>query len=297
LPIKENAWDSKAVYNPAAIDLGGSVHILYRAQSEDNTSVMGYARSKDGVKIDERLNKPVYVPRTMHEEKRIPGGNSGCEDPRLTIIGDRIYMCYTAYNGVDAPAATVTSISKKDFLAHKWNWAEPVFLSPDNVDDKDACIFPAKVGSKYLALHRIGGVVSADYLPDLKFKGGRLSNRMQILAPRPGMWDGVKVGIAAPPLATPHGWLLFYHGVSDTGTYRTGLAMLDKKDPTIVIARSVVPILEPREQYEKEGQIPKVVFPCGAVIRKGFVLLYYGGGDSVVACAKMPLKEIIGSLK
>lgn len=296
-PIKENVWESKAVYNPAAIDLGGYVHILYRAQSDDNTSVIGYARSKDGEKIDERLSTPIYVPRTHHEEKRVPGGNSGCEDPRLTRIGNKIYMCYTAYNGVDVPSATVTSINVKDFLAHKWNWSEPVFLSPESVDDKDACIFPAKVKGKYLALHRIGGVVSADFLPDLEFHGGRLSNRMQILAPRPGMWDSVKVGIAAPPIEVNNGWLLFYHGVSDSGTYRAGVALLNKADPTEVVARSVLPILEPREEYERIGQIPRVVFPCGAVVRKGNVLLYYGGADSVVASAKIPLKELLSSLR
>jgi len=292
-----NTWESKAVFNPAAIDLDGSVHILYRAQSNDNTSVIGYARSKNGLTIDERLDEPIYVPRTPHEEKRVQGGNSGCEDPRVTKIGNRIYMCYTAYNGVEAPAATVTSILEKDFLARKWNWSDPVFLSPDNVDDKDACIFPSKVNGQYLALHRIGGVVSADWLPDLRFEGERLSNRMQILAPRPGMWDGVKVGIAAPPIKTDHGWLLFYHGVSNSSTYRTGIALLDKDDPTVVIARSVVPILEPKEKYEKEGQIPKVVFPCGVVVRKGQVLLYYGGGDSVVAGAMLPLKDLLGSLR
>ena len=96
-PLLEHPWESKATFNPAAIYEGGKVHIVYRAMSEDSTSVLGYASSKDGFFIDERRDEPIYVPRVEFEKKsRIE--NSGCEDPKITRIGDRFYMCYTAYD-------------------------------------------------------------------------------------------------------------------------------------------------------------------------------------------------------
>lgn len=37
---------------------------------------------------------------------------------------------------------------------------------------------------------------------------------------------------------------------------------------------------------------PNVVFPCGAAIREGYVLLYCGGADSVICLARMPLESV-----
>jgi len=71
--------------------------------SEDNTSVIGFASSGDGYKFDERPPEPIYTPRENFEAKLVPGGNSGCEDPRLTRIGETIYMLYTAFNGRSEP--------------------------------------------------------------------------------------------------------------------------------------------------------------------------------------------------
>ncbi len=105
--VKEHAWEAKAVFNPASIYLNGKVHIIYRAMSDDNTSTMGYATSKNGIDIDYRAPEPVYVPRESFELKPGAGRFSGCEDPRLTKIGKRIYMCYTAYNG-GIPRAAIT---------------------------------------------------------------------------------------------------------------------------------------------------------------------------------------------
>ncbi len=42
-PRKEKSWEEKAIFNPACIDVGGKVRILYRAMGSDNTSVIGYA--------------------------------------------------------------------------------------------------------------------------------------------------------------------------------------------------------------------------------------------------------------
>ena len=296
-PITDHSWESKATFNPATIDLGGKIHILYRALSNDNTSTIGYALSVDGAKIVERLVEPVYLPREDFETKKIEGANSGCEDPRLTKIGKDLYMCYTAYDSIGPPRVAVTSIGIKDFLLHHWKWKKPELITPYGIDDKDACIFPEKVGGKYLILHRIGTDICADFLKSLDFKKEIVNKCIRIFGPRPGMWDGMKVGITAPPVRTKKGWVLLYHAVSERHhTYRVGAVLLDLKDPTIVLSRSTDPIFEPEEPYEKEGIVNNVVFPCGIVMRDGLLYMYYGGADKVVGVATMALDILVDAL-
>lgn len=297
-PIAGHPWEARAVFNPAALDLGGKVHLLYRAMGEDNTSVIGYAASKGGIKFTERLAEPVYVPHEDFEiKKNRPNGNSGCEDPRVTVIDDTIYMAYTAYNGVDATRVALTSISVKDFLAKRWDkWQKPQLTTPDGVNDKDTCLLPEKIGGQYMLLHRIDPMLCADYLDTLDFKKSRLTRCIEIMGPRPGMWDSVKIGIAGPPIKTDKGWLLIYHGVSKTGTYRLGAVLLDLANPGIVISRTVDTILEPLEGYERVGQVRNAVFSCGTVLRGDTLFIYYGGADTVVAVATMSLKKLLAIL-
>ena len=223
-------------------------------------------------------------------------GNSGVEDPRITQIGNKLYMCYTAFDGVHFPRVAISSISVKDFLNKKWNWTKPIIFTPKDVDDKDTCLFPEKIGGNYMILHRVGSHICADFIKSLNFEKEKVSRCIRLIAPRPGMWDSQKVGIASPPIKTDKGWLLLYHGVSDDTVYRLGAALLDLKDPSIVISRTTDFILEPEEQYEKEGQVPNVVFPCGAVIRDKKLFIYYGGADSVVAVATMNIDDLLNVL-
>lgn len=297
-PIKNNPWESRATFNPGAVYLDGKVHIIYRAMSQDNTSVMGYAVSRDGVKIDYRASEPVYVPRESFEQKLVPGGNSGCEDPRLTKVGDKIYMLYTAFDGRNPPRVALTWINEADFLDEKWDWAKPILISPPDIDDKDACIFPEKFDGKYLILHRIGSDIDFAFSPDLDFTDNTWLEEHRWVTPRKGMWDSKKVGIAAPPIKTKDGWVLFYHGVSQEDRfYRVGALLLDLKEPTRIIARTDEPLFEPEMQYEKAGQISNVVFPCGAVLIKDKFFVYYGGGDSVVGVATVNANKLIEVLK
>jgi len=292
-PITEHAWESKAVFNAAAFELNGTMHILYRAMGEDDTSVIGYATSKNGTKIAERLPEPIYVPRESFEMKSHPG-NSGCEDPRVTIIGDTIYMAYTAYDGTHPTRVALTTISTKDFLARNWNaWSKPQLTTPDYVNDKDTCLLPEKVGDQYMLLHRIDPQLCADFLDSLDFKKSRLTRCIEIMGPRPGVWDSVKIGIAGPPLKTEVGWLLIYHGVSKTGTYRLGAVLLDLTNPTIVLSRTVDTILEPLEKYEVEGIVPRAVFSCGTARKGDTLYIYYGGADTVLCVATCSLKKLL----
>ncbi len=296
-PIKENSWETKATFNPAAIYLDGEVHIIYRAQSDDNTSVFGYASSVDGVHIDFRSLRPAYMPRESFEQKMTPGGNSGCEDPRLTKIDDTIYMLYTAYDGKQPPRVALTSILEKDFLKLKWNWTPPVLISLPFEDDKDACLFPEKINGEYVIIHRAGDDIDLSFHSHLNFDGATWLEEYRWVAPRRGMWDSRKVGIAAPPIRTEDGWLVLYHGVSDDGIYRVGALLADIDDPTKIISRTDEPIFEPELEYEKVGNVPNVVFPCGAVTIGEDIFVYYGGADKVVGVATAKLEKLLDYCK
>jgi predicted GH43/DUF377 family glycosyl hydrolase len=291
-PIEEHLWENKAVFNPAAIELKGKVHIIYRAMGTDDTSVMGYAVSQNGRDITDRSDQPIYGPREAFESKSHPG-NSGCEDPRITELEDKLHMFYTAYDGVNPPVVAATSITTKDFLQQKWNWTVPALVTPVGIDNKDACLFPAKIDGRYLVFHRAHNHICLDPIKSLNFSVDKVESFTPIVGPRTGMWDSAKVGIAAPPIKTKRGWLLFYHGVSDSSIYRVGAVLLQLKDPTILLARTTDAIFEPETAYEKNGQVNEVVFPCGVVNRGGTIYLYYGGGDSVVGVATAKLDRIL----
>ena len=297
-PEPKHWWESKAVFNPGAIYEDGKVHLVYRAMSEDNTSVLGYASSNDGFTFDERLDKPIYVPREDFEKKHVTGGGSGCEDPRLTKLGNTLYMCYTAFDGKNEPQVALTSIALSDFLAKRWNWATPILISPPGVADKDAAIFPQKIKGKYAILHRVGTSIWLDLVDSLSFEEGKWIKGDVIMSPRQEQPPAEKIGIAAPPIETKWGWLLLYHVVSKREPYHYSVsaALLDIDDPTCVIARRKTLLLEPEMPYEREGQVPNVVFPCGSVVINDQLFVYYGGADKVIGVATVKLSELLEGL-
>lgn len=293
-PLKNHPWEAKAAFNPAAVYLEGKVHIVYRAMSEDNTSVFGYATSQDGIHIDYRSQEPVYVPREPFEGKLQPGGNSGSEDPRLVKIGTSMYMFYTAFDGKNLPRVALTRISIRDFLKQKWTWSRPVLISPPDVDDKNAAMFPEKIKGKYIIIHRSGDDIDLSFHKTLNFDGTNWLEEYRWIMPRKGWWDSRKVGIAAPPIKTAEGWVLLYHGVSEEdGVYRVGAVLTDLRDPIKIIGRTDYPIFEPETSYEKEGVIANVVFPCGTALIGKKLFVYYGGADKVVGVATAEIDDLL----
>jgi len=290
-PRPEVSWEAKAVFNPAVVSLGNKIHLLYRAMAEDSTSYVGYASTTDGVKIDQRLKQPVFVAGAEASGQRV---RISAEDPRISRIDDTLYMCYTAYDG-RLPRVSLTSIKVQDFLNQNWNWTLPVLISPEGMDDKDACLLPGKIKGKYAVFHRLNNRICLDYVSNLKFKKGTELKGNVIMDIRPDKWDNVKIGIAGPPIDVGNAWLLLYHGVSQPGNvYKVGCALLDHKDPQKVLARMDYPIFEPKARYElDQGQVHNVVFPCGAAVKGDRLLVYYGGCDQVIGVASVDLKELI----
>ena len=307
-PRPENNWEAFNTFNPAALYAGGKVHILYRAQGFDYISTVGYASSRDGINIDERLSKPVFSASLdgintqgfISNEFFSGGGLGGCEDPRLTQMGDKVYMTYVAFNYNMHPRLALTSILLEDFLNKRWHWSKPVLISPPGVIDKSGCLLPEKINNKYVFFHRVFPNILVDFVDDLNFDGKTcfLKGKYQIKV-RKNKWDSRKIGTGAPPLKTKDGWLLIYYGVDnlDASKYHIGAMLLDLKNPTRVLYRTDKPILGPTEDYENCGFKPGIAYPCGAVILNNQLLVYYGGADSVVCVASANLSDFLADLK
>ena len=311
-PRTELAWEAKSVFNAAAIFLDGRVHLLYRTTSDDDVSYLGYASGEDGFQFDIRPTRPAYSPREAFEGVCQPhphllssspyasgGIAGGCEDPRLTIIDDRIFLTYVAYNGCDPPRLALSSIARSDFLEQTWKWRRPFLISRTGIADKNPALFSEKVGGRYVLLHRVFPDMLVDFLDDLDFDGNSpwLQGAYRIPS-RPGYWDSRKCGAGPPPIKTESGWLLIYHGVddSDEGRYKMGAMLLKLDDPTRVLARFDNPILEPEAEYENVGWKSGVIYPCGAVLLGDRLVVYYGGADRWLCAASVSLKKLLDAL-
>jgi len=293
-PIPQNDWESAGVCNTSAVEIDGVVYLVYRAFTKNNTSNLGLAVSHDGYCIDERLTTPIFPLRTEYEKPVREGAGSGAEDPRITQIGDALYMCYTAYDG-DLARLAFTSIPVDDFVRRNWDaWATPSIISPPGVMDKDGALFPEKINGKYAFFHRIEPNIIIDYADSLDFSKGNHLETKNIISPRNGSWDGIKIGINGPPIKTDKGWLVMYHGISKIDRhYRIGAFLLDSNDLTRIIGRASYPILEPEVMYEREGVVPNVIFSNGHIVRDNTILIYYGGADKVICGAEINLDKLI----
>ncbi|HYI25192.1 MAG TPA: hypothetical protein VD767_07270 [Thermomicrobiales bacterium] len=265
-PITAHPWESRNVFNTGVTSHGGEIVLLYRGQGHENAiSRLGFATSRDGVHFERRAD-PVFVPETADEVQ-------GVEDPRLTLIDGRYQMLYTAW----APDnIQVARASTTDFVS--WERHGIVFPGPDN---KDAALFPFRIGGRYCAFHRIPSSMWIAWSDDLAIWG----DYQRIMDPRPGCYDDWKLGAGSPPIETDLGWLVIYHGVDTTRRYCLGVALLDRDDPSKVINRPKEPVLEPEEPWELVGDVPNVVFTCGTAEVGDEYFIYYGGADRVIGLA------------
>lgn len=218
----------------------------------------------------------------------------GVEDPRITFIDGEHHVTYVS---VSRWGITTSLATTKDFRTFD---RKGVIFLPDH---KDVCIFPEKIGGKYVALTRpmpqsfarIFGIWIA-FSDDKLEWGGHLPLAM----PRWGTWDELRTGASAVPFRTDRGWLELYHGVNRETTYAMGAVLMDLDDPRKVIARSPQPILKPTDIYETMGLFNDTVFSCGVVPLDESgerIRMYYGAADSVIAAADFSVREILDSLE
>lgn len=281
-----DGFESAGAFNPAAARLDDKIVLLYRAQDKNGTSTIGYASSTDGVHFTRR-KEPVFVPEADYEK------DGGVEDPRLVKFGKTFYMTYTGYNKKDAQLCMATSTD----LIH---WERKGILLPAyqgkwNVRwTKSGAIVPVKIKGKYW-MYFLG--TSADntdqmgvaYSTDLVHWTEALE--VPVLGRRPGAFDSRVVEPGPSPVMTKDGIFLIYNGADDKLVYRTGWAIFDRKDPTKVKARSDEPVFHPEHAWEKDGQVPNVVFIEGMVPDGKHWLLYYGAGDTHIGAARATIKS------
>ena len=276
-PRPSSPWERGAVFNCAARFERGLIHLIYRATDrpsagESFISRLGYAVSSDGTHFN-RLDQSVFHPEGPQETR-------GVEDPRIVKLGRTYHMLYTGYSGRDFKICSATSTN----LIH-WN-RHGVLLDEQN---KDASLFPEKIGGKYLLIHRRAPSIWLAESTDLKI----WRKHTPILEPRPdSQWESSKIGLAGPPLRTEQGWLMIYHGVSRDRVYSLGAALLDLENPRHVLERQDESILRPELDWEINGHVPRVVFSCGQADLGNRLLVYYGAADTVIGVAELQKKDI-----
>lgn len=305
-----HSWEAGGVMNPAAVVAGGKTHLFYRAVGNDGVSRLGYAWSENGTTIDGRLPYPVFAVNAAAQPSHAPvhqglvasGGTwsgVGIEDPRAVVIGENLYLTFNAFAGWNSLRIGVSSLRVDDLLARKFKWSAPSYLSAPQQVHKNWVLFPEKIHGKFAVLHSLHSgsreQVMVEYLDS--FEDANVESPYDPKTEE-GAWDSTLRGAGPPPIKTKDGWLLLYHAndARESHKYKLGALLLDLKDPSKVIARSVHPVLEPDAPYENEGK-PGIVYACGATVSLDTLRVYYGGGDKVVCVAKTSLSKLLRKLK
>jgi beta-1,2-mannobiose phosphorylase / 1,2-beta-oligomannan phosphorylase len=248
------------------------------------------ATSRDGTSIDWIDPEPTLSAASPLEEY-------GVEDARITPLeGEgRCAITYVApsHHGIVTCLATTSDF--KTFERHG-----PIFTT----ENKDVIVYPARVGGRYMAMHR---PLSHTMLhkpeiwyaesPNLLHWGGH----RVLVSERRSPFS--RIGGGAPPVRVSEGFLAIYHGVftSDPneriGTYCAAALLLDADEPWRVVAASGAPLMVPQLPCERQGYTPNVVFPTGAVIDDDRLVLYSGAADQFVTATVLRLSDIMATLE
>ncbi len=275
--------------NAGAAQVDGSTVLLCRVEDRRGISHLTAARSQNGVSNWVVDQTPLLEsdPNLLHEAW-------GLEDPRLTWLDelDAYAIVFTAF-GPGGPGISLATT--RDFRTVE---RIGMIRAPE---DKNGALLSRKLDDHYILLHR--PVAALTHRSDIWLSRSKDLHSWAppelVLAARPGgWWDSARIGIGPPPIETPEGWLVIYHGVKHTvagAIYRAGLALLDLEEPTRVLRRCAEWVLGPREEYELMGDVPGVVFPCGAIHNAATdeLRLYYGAADTCVAMATASLSDLL----
>ena len=294
------------VHNAGITEYYDEVIMLFRSHLRNGISILGIARSKNGLDNWSVDKKPAMIPCTERDEfadgvdkdDLIINEQGGVEDPRISKIGDVYYITYSAYHASIAHRVRVSLATTKDFKSFKRHG--PLLKT----DMRNVVLFPEKINNKYYGMFRPNDN-SQDHTGGIykQIKIGWTANIEQ------GAWtileqpimeqnDGPssfsdKIGPGATPLKTKHGWINIFHGVRSTmdgNPYVLGVALHDLRDPKIIKV-SNIPILFPTKAdcivaNDSYVHVPNVVFCCGAIRRdNGDIFIYYGGNDTVMNVA------------
>lgn len=269
------------VHNAGIVRLDGEMVMLLSVESLQGYTLVYQAHSHDGINfsVDPRpfMTPARSGPRALYED-------GGIRDPRITPMDDKYFITYLADGQYGFRLGLASTTDFQDIQYHG-------FISQPDV--KNGVLFPQKFDNRYALLKRpASGDIWLSFSADLQFWG----DEKVVLTPRGGHWDSSRIGAASVPIPVEQGWLLIYYGVKDTSAgplCRLGAAVLDRDDPSKVLARSNVPILSPRERYERIGDVPNWIFSCGSVVQDGELWIYYGASDSCICLGTAPIADIV----
>jgi beta-1,2-mannobiose phosphorylase / 1,2-beta-oligomannan phosphorylase len=293
LTAEDWPYPVNAVFNPAAAQFGQTTVLVARVEGTNGISHLSVARSEngfDGWTVDP---EPLLEPADDVETEQW-----GFEDPRVVFVPEleRWVLTCTAY-GPAGPAVYLATTEDFTSVVRHGLVRQP--------DDKNAALLPERIDGKWILFHRPQSAFAGQRGEILVSRSADLhswSTPEQVMLPREGAWwDSQRIGIGPPPLRTDHGWLVIYHGVKQTiagGIYRVGLALTDLDEPTHVLRRLPAWVLGPAADYERSGDVPNVVFPCGLVhdADSGQVRLYYGAADTSIGVATAQLDDLLAAV-
>ncbi|MBP8949141.1 MAG: hypothetical protein KBG73_09875 [Candidatus Promineofilum sp.] len=280
------------VFNPAATLLpDGTTLLLCRVEDSRGHSHLSVARSANGVdgwQMDPQPTMPA-------DPENYPEELWGIEDARITYVPElsQYAIVYTAYTR-DGPGVALALT--RDFQKFE---RYGLIMPPE---DKDAALLPHRIGGNWALIHRPVSAPRAhmwiSYSPDLRHWG---SHKLILEARRGAWWDANKIGLSPPPIETPQGWLVIYHGVRMTAAgciYRLGLALFDSDQPEHLLKRGDEWVFGPEEPYEQHGDVGNVVFPCGYTIAEDgdTIRIYYGAADTSIGLATGSIKGMLAWL-
>jgi len=293
----------KTVHNAGVARFRGETVMLFRSHLRCGLSILGMAKSKNGLDEWRFSSGPFLKPATRSDQfaegvdvdALIENEAGGLEDPRISQFGDEYAITYSAYHAMVEDRVRVSLITTDDFVS--FIRRGPVL----ELDMRNVVLFSEKINGRYVALFRPNDVSANEtggkYTQiRIGYNDSWKSSRWE-LDDKPIMQTGFgpsafsnKIGPCAPPIKTEKGWINVFHGVRTTmdgNPYVLGVALHDLKDPRQV-KMSSIPILFPsradcRLQEQDYIHVPNVVFCCGALAREdGSILIYYGGNDTVM---------------
>jgi predicted GH43/DUF377 family glycosyl hydrolase len=213
--------------------------------------------------------------------------SNGIEDARFVEFNDdgkkTFYATYTAYSGRGIRSELMETT---DFLSFRMS---P--LSGAATRNKGMALFPEKIDGQYAMIGRQDNEnLYLIYSRDLhSWDGG-----VPILKPR-FPWEFVQIGNCGSPIEIDEGWLMLTHGVGAVRRYSIGAVLLDKKDPSKVLARSCEPLVQPAPS-EREGYVPNVVYTCGLMRHKDLIILPYAVSDTYSNFATVEIAALLRTM-
>jgi len=278
------------IFNSCVVPWEGAFVGVFRGEKLNGVPELYFGRSADGVSWDFD-----DTPIDLRDEHGVPANPAYSYDPRVIRV-EGVYYGVWCTDGGGATLGMARTTDFKTFTRME---------NPTLPFNRNGVLFPRRVNGMYKLLSRPSdsghtpfGDIYISESPDLIYWG----KHRHLMGKGAPWWQNLKIGAGPAPIETTEGWLMLFHGVTNTCNgfvYSMGGAILDIVDPTKVLYRSENFLLTPEEEYEERGFVPNVVFPCAALTDAdtGRIAIYYGAADTYVGLALAEVDELVRVIK